>query len=102
MTNAIKDIDTVKILLEESCFAFTITMETGGTNNTDYADYTSNNFIKCFRHVLQKPDLSRAQLASMLRAAERRKNRHDNDDQWSKTMAFMISSGANSNLETVN
>ena len=92
----------MKILLEESDMAFTITMETGGANNTDFADYTSNNFIKGFRHVLQKPDLSRAQLASMLRAAERRRKHRDNDDQWSKTMASMISNGANSNLDSVN
>jgi len=51
---------------------------------------------------LQKPDLSRAQLASMLRAAERRRKHRDNDDQWSKTMASMISNGANSNLDSVN
>lgn len=94
--------EDMKILLNESAYAFTITMETGGANNTDFADYTSNNFIKGFRHVLQKPDLSRAQLASMLRAAERRKTRRDNDDKWADMMAKTIAKGANSNVETVN
>jgi len=102
MAHYFKDQDTMKILLEESDMAFTITMETGGANNTDFADYTSNNFIKGFRHVLQKPDLSRAQLASMLRQAERRRRKHNTDDKWSKTMASMIANGANSNLESVN
>lgn len=96
-----KSFENMKILLNESAYAFTITMETGGTNNTDYADYTSNNFISGFRHVLQKPDLSRAQLASMLRAAERRKNRRDNDDKWMDMMAKTISNGANNNLKNI-
>lgn len=81
--------------------AFTITMETGGTNNTDYADYTSHNFISGFRHILQKPDLSRAQLASMLRAAERRHNHRDNDDKWASIMAKTIATGANNNMDNV-
>lgn len=100
-TYTIESHESMKILLNESSFAFTITMESG-SSNTDYADYTSNNFISGFRHVLQKPDLSRAQLASMLRAAERRQNRRDNDFQWADTMAKTISKGANSNLRTVN
>jgi len=93
-----EDIENMKILLKESDFAFTITMETGGVNNTDYADYTSNNFIRGFRHLMQKPDLSRAQLASMLRAAERRRRQLDNtNDQWADTIATVIASGANNN-----
>ena len=102
MAHYFEDQDTMKILLEESDMAFTITMETGGANNTDFADYTSNNFIKGFRHVLQKPDLSRAQLASMLRQAERRRRKQNTDEKWSKTMASMIASGSNSNLESMN
>jgi len=93
-----KDTNDMKILLKESEYAFSILMESGGTTNSDYADYASNNFIKSFRHVLQKPDLSRAQLASMLRNAERRQNRRDNDDKWADVMASMVSSGANSNM----
>lgn len=102
MVHYLKEQKNMKILLEESTLAFTITMETGGGNNTDFADYTSNNFIKCFRNALQRPNLSRAQLASMLRTAERRRKHRDNDDQWSTTMAYMIAKGANNNLESVN
>ena len=89
--------DHMKILLKESSYAFSILMETGGSNNTDYADYTSNNFIKSFRHVMQKPDLSRAQLASMLRAAERRHHARDNDDNWADFIAARVNTCANSN-----
>jgi hypothetical protein len=98
MTHLHEGYDAMKIILEDSNYAFSITMETGGVNNTDFADYTSNNFIRGFRHVLQKPDLSRAQLASMLRRAERRRKARDNDDKWSDTMAAMIASSANSNF----
>lgn len=92
-----KDNEFMRIMLKESDYAFTITMQTGGANNTDFADYTSNNFIKGFRHVLQKPDLSRAQLASMLRAAERHRKGLGTDDKWEKTMATIITNGANNN-----
>ena len=75
-------------------------MDGGGAPNSDYADYTSENFIKSFRHVMQKPDLSRAQLASMLRAAERRKKRRDNDDNWADFMSGVIArGGCNSNTD---
>jgi hypothetical protein len=87
----------MKILLKESNYAFSILMEGGGSNNTDFSDYTSNNFIKSFRHVMQKPDLSRAQLASMLRAAERRHHTRDNDENWADFMAGKVQSCANSN-----
>jgi hypothetical protein len=95
-----KDYETMKILLQESDYAFTITMESGGATNSDYADYTSNNFIHSFRHIMQKPDLSRAQLASMLRAAERNRKRDDKtSDSWAKTMAAVIANGANGNAK---
>jgi len=96
-----KENSFMKIMLQESNYAFTITMQTGGANNTDFAEYTSNNFIKGFRHVLQKPDLSRAQLASMLRAAERRRRHRDNDDHWASTMANVIAHSANSNMNNI-
>ena len=98
MTEFIQKVDEMKVLLQESEYAFNIMMESGGGANFDYADYTSNNFIKSFRHVLQKPDLSRAQLASMLRNAERRKKRRDNDDAWAETVATLVTKGANQNL----
>lgn len=97
MTDFIRGTDDMKILLEESNYAFNVMVEAGGGTNADYADYTSNNFIKSFRHVLQKPDLSRMQLASMLRQAERRKTRRDNDDTWADTMANLVAKGANQN-----
>lgn len=99
MAKFLKDIENMKLMLQESDMAFTITMEMGGTQNTDFADFTSHHFIHNFRHVMQKPDLSRAQLASMLRAAERRRKKRGNDDLWADTMASMIAKGANSNLE---
>ncbi len=102
MRQELESIKNMKMMLQESNMAFTITMETGGTNNTDFADYTSNNFINGFRHVMQKPDLSRAQLASMLRAAERRRKTRDNDELWANTLAIKISKGANSNLQEIN
>lgn len=102
MTQNYEENGDMKILLQESNYAFTITMQTGGGNNTDYADYTSNNFITGFRHVLQKPDLSRAQLASMLRAAERRRKHRDNDTKWADVMAITISKCANANLQNLN
>ena len=87
----------MKILLKESNYAFSILIETGGSTNTDYADYTSDNFITSFRHVMQQPDLSRAQLASMLRAAERRRHARDNDENWADFMAHKIHDCANMN-----
>lgn len=101
MTTQFESDENMKILLKESEFAFSILMDTGGVPNSDYADYTSENFIKSFRHVLQKPDLSRAQLASMLRAAERRKKRRDNDHNWADFMSHVIARGANSNSEQI-
>lgn len=97
MTKSIESDDNMKMLLNESDFAFSILMDSGGSANSDYADYTSDNFIKSFRHILQKPDLSRAQLASMLRAAERRKKRRDNDDQWADFMTHVIINGGSNN-----
>lgn len=97
MTVFTKDYENMKILLQESDYAFSVTMQAGGSANFDFADYTSNNFIQSFRHIMQKPDLSRAQLASMLRNAERRKNRRDNDDTWADFMAHVITNSANSN-----
>ena len=97
MTEFTKDYEDMKILLQESDYAFSVTMQTGGSANSDFADYASNNFIRSFRHVMQKPDLSRAQLASMLRNAERRKNRRDNDESWADFMAKVITTNANSN-----
>ena len=91
--------ENMKILLKESAYAFSITMDGGGAPNSDFADYTSNNFINSFRHVMQKPDLSRAQLASMLRAAERRKKRRDNDYNWADFMSQIISHGSNNNSD---
>ena len=97
MTHKTESSETMKILMNESDTAFSILMGSGGVTNTDFADFTSNNFISSFRHVLQKPDLSRAQLASMLRNAERRKKRRDNDTNWPSFMAGVVASGANSN-----
>lgn len=97
MTEVVESKENMKILLKESDFAFSITMETSGAPNSDYADYTASNFITSFRHIMQKPDLSRAQLASMLRAAERRKKRRDNDENWADFMTNMISQSANAN-----
>ncbi len=98
-----KDTNDMKILLNESNYAFSILMESGGVTNTDYADYTSHHFIKSFRHAMQKPDLSRAQLASMLRIAEKRRRRKDNSnsDKWADVMASIVVQGANSNSEIV-
>ena len=90
--------DQMRILLKESDFAFSIMMDSGGVSNSDYADYTSENFIRSFRHIMQKPDLSRAQLASMLRSAERRKKRRDNDKNWADFMSGVMTGGANSNI----
>lgn len=101
MTTYYERNDAMKIMLKDSDYAFSITMQSGGANNTDFADYTSHNFISGFRHILQKPDLSRAQLASMLRAAERRRKSRDNDHKWADTMAAAIASSANNNLEMV-
>lgn len=93
-----KDNEIMRILLKESDYAFTITMQSGGATNSDYADYTSNNFINGFRHIMQKPDLSRAQLASMLRSAERtRKKENATSDDWANTMAVIMANSANGN-----
>ncbi len=89
--------DEMRILLQESDYAFNVMMQAGGGTNSDYADYTSNNFITSFRHVLQKPDLSAMQLATMLRQAERRRNRRDNDENWASTMANLVKNNANQN-----
>ena len=97
MTVIFESDDNMKILLKESAYAFSITMDGGGAPDSDFADYTSNNFINSFRHVMQNPDLSRAQLASMLRAAERRKKRRDNDDNWADFMSHVIANGSNNN-----
>jgi hypothetical protein len=95
-----KDTNDMKILLNENNYAFSILMESGGVTNTDYADYTSNHFITSFRHVMQKPDLSRAQLASMLRIAEkRRRHKNSNSDKWADVMASIVEKGANSNSD---
>lgn len=94
--------DVMKLLLQESQYTFNILMETGGNTNSDFADYTSNNFIRSFRHILQKPDLSRAQLASMLRQAERqrREKRVSRDDtQWAQLLSALITQNANSNAQ---
>ncbi|GEM_PF-1404399 len=91
------DENNMKVLLKESDFAFSILMDTGGTANSDFAEYTSDNFIRSFRHIMQKPDLSRAQLASMLRAAERRKKRRDNDENWADFMSHIIAHGVTNN-----
>lgn len=97
MTVALESKENMKILLKESEFAFSITMEHGGVPNIDYADYTASNFIRSFRHIMQKPDLSRAQLASMLRTAERRRKRRDNDENWAEFMSQVIAQSANAN-----
>ena len=92
--------DAMRILLKESDVAFSIMMEAGGNMNTDYADFTANHFIKSFRHVMQKPDLSRMQLASMLRAAHRRRRQMRKtkpEDSWSLVMSQLMTKGANSN-----
>lgn len=95
-----KDMNDMKILLKETDYAFSILMDGGGASNTDYADFTSNHFIKSFRHVLQRPDLSRDQLASMLRIAEKRRRHRDNGDQWGDVIQSMIAQGANTNNNT--
>ena len=100
MTFFNEDDENMKILLQESDYAFSIMVNGGGTTNTDFADFASNNFIRSFRHIMQKPDLSRAQLASMLRTAEKRKSRRDNDVNWPDFMAKTIKSSANSNTNT--
>jgi CBS-domain-containing membrane protein len=92
----------MKILLQESDYAFSIMVENGGATQTDFAEFTSNNFIRSFRHIMQKPDLSRAQLASMLRNAERRKRRRDNDMNWADFMSQTVHNTANSNISTIN
>jgi hypothetical protein len=92
--------ETMKILLQESDYAFSITMQAGGNANTDFADYTSNHFIRSFRHILQKPDLSRAQLASMLRQAERQKRQqtlNNPNDSWADLVTGLVSQNANTN-----
>ena len=99
MAYYIKGDKDMKIILKESNYAFQL-MESGGATNSDFADYTSNNFIKSFRHVMQKPDLSRAQLASMLRAAERRRHPRDNDTNWADFMAARVRDCANMNTDS--
>lgn len=89
--------ENMSVILNESDYAFQIIMDGGGAPNTDYAGYASDNFIQSFRHILQKPDLSRAQLSSMLRQAERRRSRRGDDLQWSNFMAGMVTKQANSN-----
>ena len=102
MIKELRENMTMKFLLEETNYAFKITMDGGGSSNSDYADYTSNNFINGFRHVLQKPDLSRAQLASMLREAERRQNKKSHKEvNWAETMAKTISQSSNSNFHDI-
>lgn len=93
-----KDDENMRILLQESDYAFSIMVGNGGTTNTDFAEYASDNFIRSFRHIMQKPDLSRAQLASMLRMAERRRKRRDNDVNWADFMTQTMKNHANSNL----
>lgn len=103
MTINLESDEHMKILLKESNFAFSILMDAGGSANSDFAEYTSDNFIRSFRHIMQKPDLSRAQLASMLRAADRRSKRRDNDDNWADFMTYIIAHSANCNSEqTIN
>lgn len=95
-------VETMRIILKESNYAFSLLMENGGSNNVDFADYTSYNFIQSIRHVMQKPDLSRAQLAAMLRSIDRRKSLRDNDDNWASFMAHRLQNGsANSNIRNI-
>jgi hypothetical protein len=93
-TNRTED---MKVILKESNYAFSILMENGGSNNIDFADYTSHNFIQSIRQVMQKPDLSRTQLATMLRTIERRKITRDNDNNWASFMANRLQQGSANN-----
>ena len=91
------DIDALRnmrVLLKESDFAFSIMVESSGSLNTDYADYASNHFIYDFRHVMQKPDLSRAQLAAMLRHIQKERE-CVHKDQWTDFMANVLTRSAN-------
>lgn len=93
--------DSVKILLQESDVAFSIVMESGGVVNTDYADFTADHFLKSFRHILQKPDLSRVQLASILRAAKYNQSKAAKtkpEQNWALVMDNLLVNGANSNI----
>jgi hypothetical protein len=54
----------MKILFQENGPAYNILL-----NGDEGVSYNHGSFIKSFRHILQKPELSRAQLASMLRNA---------------------------------
>jgi hypothetical protein len=97
MASLDKETEEMRVILKESDMAFSILMESGGVSNVDFAQYTSDFFIRSFRHVMQQPDLSRAQLASMIRNAEHRKRRRNNDENWANFMAHVISNQSNNN-----
>lgn len=87
----------VELLLEETDTAFGIIMNQGVRR--DMAANPAYNFMRSFRQLLQKPDLSKAQLSSWLRTAERRKTPRKREDVR-RLGAFMqeyVLSNANSN-----
>lgn len=88
----------IQLLLQETDMTFNMVIDAGGHPNMDYADYTASTRIDCFRSALQNPDLSRAQLASVMRRSLRgQQSRKAQETYWSAFMASYISRNANGN-----
>ncbi len=94
----------IRLLVEETNTTFGIIMggqTAANSDNTDHESAAAYSFIRTFRQILQKPDLSKAQLVSWLRKAQggkdTRKVRHADRVLWRKFMAGYVTSNANSN-----
>jgi len=88
------------VTLNKNDVTYQIMMSMGKSDHIDYAQMTSGNFMQSFRHILQKPDLSRAQLSSMLRGIERHRQNPRINLQWPSFIADMLQKQANSNIYT--
>jgi hypothetical protein len=91
----------MKILMNGKEPAFSILLGLNKTQANGQNHSSPSDFISSFRHILQKPDLSRAQLASMLRNAERYKKNSGEKVNWASLMKGVMASGANSNENQV-
>lgn len=88
----------IQMLLQETDVSFNMMIDAGGHPNMDYAAYTANTRINCFRSALQNPELRRIELAAMLRRAlKKQKSAKSQKTYWSAFMANYIHKNANSN-----
>ncbi len=88
----------IQMLLQETETTFNLMVEAGGHPNMDYAGYTAQTRIHCFRTALQRPELSRMELAAILRRAlGKQRSAKSQKTYWSAFMANYLSLSANNN-----